>query len=150
MMDHRDDWPDGIPEGDLDGAGGEDSPARRDAERIARDVRNMDSVLAAMAGQMGDGPSEVEDGLATPRRRRAAWRWRAAGTLAAAAGVAALILARGGGIEDRGDSITSAGAPLAPSMMAEMDVEADGPFVVFPTSDPDIAVVWLLNSKESD
>ena len=35
-------------------------------------------------------------------------------------------------------------------MMAEMDVEADRPFVVFPTSDPDIAVVWLLNPTESE
>ena len=53
-------------------------------------------------------------------------------------------------IEDSGAPIASTGAQRVPSMMAEMDVEADGPFVVFPTSDPDIAVVWLLNPKESD
>jgi len=33
-------------------------------------------------------------------------------------------------------------------MVSEMDVEADRPFAVFPTSDPDIAVVWLLNPQE--
>ncbi len=35
-------------------------------------------------------------------------------------------------------------------MTAELNVEADRPFAVFPTSDPDIAVVWLLNPKESN
>ena len=115
-----------------------------------RDERNMDAVLAAMAEQMGEGLQVVEGGRGALARRTAAWRWRAAGTLAAAAVVAALILVVDEGIEDTGEPAVSAGAPRAPSMMAEMDVEADGPFVVFPTSDPDIAVVWLLNPKESD
>ena len=150
MMDHRDDWPDGILEGDLDAGQDLDSSERQNAERIARDERNMDAVLAAMAGQMGEGLQVGEGGREGVARRRAAWRWRAAGTLAVAAVAAALILVGDEGIEDRGDPIASAGAPRAPSMMAEMDVEVDGPFVVFPTSDPDIAVVWLLNPKESD
>ncbi len=150
MMDHGDDWSDGILEGDLDAGQDRDSSERQNAERIVRDGRNMDAVLAAMAEQMGKGLQVVEGGREALARRRAAWRWRAAGTLAAAAVVAALILVGDDGIEDRSDPSASAGTPRAPSMMAEMDVEADGPFVVFPTSDADIAVVWLLNPKESD
>ncbi|MDE2804319.1 MAG: hypothetical protein OXN18_04130 [Gemmatimonadota bacterium] len=150
MMNHRDDWPDGILEEDVDAAEDLDAAERQDAERIVQDARNMDAVLAAMAGQMGEGSPVVEGGRGAPARRRAAWRWRAGGTLAAAAVVAALILVGDERIEDSGEPIASAGAQRAPSMMAEMDVEADRPFVVFPTSDPDIAVVWLLNPKESD
>ena len=67
-----------------------------------------------------------------------------------AAAVPALILVPGDGTEQGDGPDTSAGAPRTPSMMAEMDVEADGPFVVFPTNNPDIAVVWLLNPKESE
>ena len=66
--------------------------------------------------------------------------------LAAAAAIAALILVRGGKTEESPGRFTSA----APSMVSEMDVEADGPFVVFPTTDPDIAVVWLLDLEESE
>lgn len=150
MMDHRDDWPDGVLEGDLDAGQDLDSAKRQDAGQIARDGRNMDAVLAAIAGQMGEGVPVEGDERAVLARRRVAWRWRAAGTLAAAAAVAALILARGEENENSGEPIASAGAQRAPSMMAEMDVEADRPFVVFPTSDPDIAVVWLLDPKESD
>lgn len=150
MMIHRDDWPDGIPEGEQDAGGDLDSSERQNAERIARDERNMDVVLAAMAGQMDAELPVAEGGPGALARRRAAWRWRAAGTLAAAAAVAALILVGEEGIEDSGEPVVSADASHTPSMMTEMDVEADGPFVVFPTSDPDIAVVWLLNPKESD
>jgi len=149
MMDHGD-WPDGIPESEQDAAGDLESSERQNAEQIARDARNMDAVLAAIAGQMGEGLSAVEGGRETAVRQKAVWRWRAAGTLAAAAAVAALILVGDEGIEDSGESIASSGGSHTPSMMAEMDVEADGPFAVFPTSDPDIAVVWLLNPKESD
>ena len=35
-------------------------------------------------------------------------------------------------------------------MMAEMEVAADRPFAVFPTTDPDIAVIWLLNPEDND
>ncbi|MCY3679363.1 MAG: hypothetical protein F4Z31_16240 [Gemmatimonadetes bacterium] len=150
MMDHGDDWPDELLDGDLEAAEDLDSAERQNAEQIARDTRNMDAVLAAMAGQMSEGLQAVEGGRGALARRRATWRWRAAGTLAAAAVAAALILAGDEGIEDSGEPIASAGESHTPSMMAEMDVEADGPFVVFPTSDPDIAVVWLLNPKESD
>lgn len=149
MMDHRDDWPDELMEGDLDSVEDPDSSERQNAEQIARGERNMDAVLAAMAGQMGEGVP-VEGGRGALARRRVAWRWRAAGTLAAAAVVAALILVGDEGIEDGGEPVVSAVAQRAPSMMAEMDVEADRPFAVFPTSDPNIAVVWLLDPKESD
>ena len=118
--------------------------------RDRRDERNMDAVLAAMAGQIGEGLPAATHGEGLPARRWRARRWWTLGPLAAAAVVAALILARGEGIDESHGPVTSAGAPRAPSMMAEMDVEADRPFVVFPTNNPDIAVVWLLNAKESD
>ena len=123
-MDHRDDW--------------------------TRDARNMDAVLSAMAEQLSESLPAGEFGQAVPPRRRTAWRGWTLAPLAAAAAVAALILVRGKGIEQTGAPDPSAGAPRTPSMMAEMDVEADRPFVVFPTSDPGIAVVWMLNPKESD
>ena len=149
-MDHRDDWPDGILEGDLESIEGLDPSARQSAERVVRDVRNMDGVLSAMAEQLSESLPAGEFGQPAPASHQPSWkRWTLA-PLAAAAVVAGLILLRGEGIDESGGLESSAGAPPATNMMAEMDVEADKPFVVFPTSDPDIAVVWLLNPKESD
>ena len=140
-MDHRDDWPDGILEGDLDAA---------DAERIARDARNMNAVLSAMAGRVGERLPTPIHGKAAPAPRRRSRSWRTVAPLAAAAAIAALIFVRGGEIGDYGEPLVPPPASRAPSMVSEMDVEADRPFVVFPTNDPDIAVVWLFNSEESD
>lgn len=149
MMDHLDDWPNGLLEADLDAAEDLEPSERRSAERIARDARNMDAVLTAMAQQMSHKLPAVDLGQVASTGRRTAWkRWTLA-PLAAAAAVAALILVPGDGTEQSGGPDPSAGAPRTPSMMAEMDVEADRPFVVFPTNNPDIAVVWLLNPKES-
>ncbi len=149
-MDQRDDWPDGILEGDLDSVEGQEPSARQRAERIARDSRNMDAVLSAMAEQLSESLPAGEFGQPAPARRQPSWKKWTLTPLAAAAVVAALILVRGKEIEQSGGPDPSAGAPSTPSMMAEMDVEADRPFVVFPTSDPRIAVVWMLNPKESD
>ncbi|MYE94204.1 MAG: hypothetical protein F4086_09710, partial [Gemmatimonadetes bacterium] len=60
MMDHGDDWPDELLDGDLEAAEDLDSAERQNAEQIARDTRNMDAVLAAMAGQMSEGLQAVE------------------------------------------------------------------------------------------
>lgn len=155
-MDNRDDWPDGLLEGDLDAVDGREASERRRAERIARDARNMNAVLSAMAEQLSEGLTVKESGeaadlgRAVPSPRRLIWRSRTMVPLAAAAAIAALILVRSGGIEESSGPGASAGATHTPSMMAEMDVEADRPFVVFPTGDPDIAVVWLLSTEESD
>lgn len=127
----------------------------RDAERIARDKRNMHAVLSAMANDvsgrlpdpMADPATPVQGPTApsAPERRHPAWKWTA-GPLAAAAVFAALLLLPKGAIEEVGGPL-----PSPPrSMVSEMDVEAERPFVVFPTNDPDIAVVWLLNPEESD
>ncbi len=121
-----------------------------------RDKRNMNAVLTAMAEELSEalpaveGGPAVEDAKAVHSRWRTSWRRRTLAPLAAAAAVAALILVRGAGNDPHGGLESPAGAPPATNMMAEMDVEADKPFVVFPTSNPDIAVVWLLNPKESD
>lgn len=126
--------------------------AERDAERIARDERNMHAVLSAMADQLSDGlpalPREpaLPHEPVTPVRRRLAWRGWTVGPLAAAAALAALLLLPNQAVEEGGGPLASP----ARSMVSEMDVEADRPFVVFPTNDPDIAVVWLLNPEESD
>ena len=125
---------------------------RRDAERIARDERNMHAVLSAMADQVSDGlpatPPEHAAPVqhAAPAGRRPEWRRWTVAPLAAAAVLAALLLLPDGAIEEDGVP------PVSParSMVSDMDVEADRPFVVFPTNDPDIAVVWLLNPEESD
>ena len=147
-MDHRDDWPDGILEGDLDEVAGRDLGERRKAERIARDARNMNAVLSAMANQVSERVPTPIHGETAPARRRPNWRWQVAAPLAAAAAIAALILVRGG---ETGEEVVTLIPPpesRMPSMVSEMDVEADRPFAVFPTSDPDIAVVWLLNPQE--
>ena len=149
-MNKRDDWPDGILEGALEAVTGEESVERQSAERIARDVRNMNAVLSAMGEQVGEGldeglPGDVDEQV-VPLRRRPAWRRRVVVPLAAAAAIAALILVSGDEVEEGAGRFAAA----APSMVREMDVEADGPFVVFPTSDPNIAVVWPLNLEESE
>ena len=149
-MDHRDDWPDEVLEGDLDATAGLDPAERRSAERIARDARNMNAVLSAMADQVSDRLPMPIHGRAAPARRRPALRWQTVAPLAAAAAIAALILVRGGETGRDGEFLIPPPASRTTSMVSEIDVEADRPFAVFPTSDPDIAVVWLLNPKESD
>ncbi|WP_419857063.1 hypothetical protein [Candidatus Palauibacter irciniicola] len=129
-----------------------DAGRRQEAERIARDERNMHAVLSAMAHRVSKGlPATPPEHAAAvehvePMGRRPAWRRWTVGPLAAAAVVAALLLLPNGAIEEGGVPLTS---PTR-SMVSDMDVEADRPFVVFPTNDPDIAVVWLLNPEESD
>lgn len=129
-----------------------DAGGRRDAERIARDERNMHAVLSEVANQVSDGlpatPAEYAAPVAqaAPVGRRPARRRWTVGPLAAAAVVAALLLLPNGATEEDGIPLMSP----ARSMVSDMDVEADRPFVVFPTNDPDIAVVWLLNPEESD
>ena len=147
-MDHRDDRPDGILEGDLDAISGRDSAERRSAERIARDARNLNAVLSAMADRVSEGLPTPIHGKAAPARRRPSWRWQTVAPLAAAAAIAALILVRGGETGEDGEPLIPPPASRVPSMVSEMDVEAGRPFAVFPTSDPDIAVVWLLNPQE--
>lgn len=128
-----------------------DARGRRDAERIARDERNMHAVLSAMANRVSDGLPATPPERATPVGGRPAWRRWTVGPLAAAAVVAALLLLPNNAIEE--NAIEEDGSPLTSptrSMVSDLDVEADRPFVVFPTNDPDIAVVWLLNPEESD
>ena len=149
-MDHRDDWPDEILEGDIDVTADLEPSERLSAERIARDGRNMNAVLSAMANQLSEGLPAVVYGQAALERRRPSWRRWTIGPLAAAAVVAALILMRGEEIEEGGGPLGSPTPSRVPSMVAEMAVEADRPFAVFPTSDPNIAVVWLFNPEESD
>ena len=149
-MDHRDDWPDGVLEGDLDSNASLDAGERETVEAIARDMRNMNAVLAAMADRASERLPTSAGELGAAARGQPAWKRWAWAPLAAAAAVAALILVRGQGTDRSGGPASSAGAPPATNMMAELDVEAEKPFVVFPTTDPDIAVVWLLNPKESD
>ena len=147
-MDHRDDWPDGVLEGDLDAVSGRDMAERRKAERIARDARNMNAVLLAMAERVSEGVPTPIHAKAAPARQRPTWRWQTVAPLAAAAVIAALILVRGGKMGDSDQLLIPPPESRVPSMVSEMDVEADRPFAVFPTSDPDIAVVWLLNPQE--
>ena len=149
-MDHRDDWPDRILEGDLEESSWPDPEGRRSAERIARDSRNMNAVLAAMAEQVGARLPAPIHGKAPPTARRPATRWQTVAPFAAAAAIAALILVRGGKTVEEVATLIPPPESRTPSMVSEMDVEADRPFAVFPTTDPDIAVVWLLNPKESD
>ncbi len=158
-MSDRDDRPAGILEGDLDAIADGDGLARRDAEWIARDTRNMNAVLAAMGERLGErirtavdeavdeaADRVPVDGAVVPLRQRPASRRRVMVGLAAAAAIAALMLVRGGKTEESPGRFTSA----TPSMVSEMEVEADRPFAVFPTTDPDIAVVWLLDLEESE
>ena len=147
-MDHRDDRPDGILEGDLDAISGRDSAEQRSAERIARDAQNMNAVLSAMADRVNERVPTPIHAKAAPAGRRPTWRWQTLAPLAAAAAIAVLILVRGGEIGEDGELLIPPPESRAPSMVSEMDVEADRPFAVFPTSDPDIAVVWLLNPQE--
>jgi len=149
-MDHRDDWPEEVLEEEFDSRESLDDHARESIELIAGDGRRMDAVLAAMANRLSERLSVAEGERAAPRRPRSLWRRRILVPLAAAAIVASLILMRTARTAESDESFAVQGTPHAPSMTAEMNVEADRPFVVFPTSDPDMAVIWLLNPKESD
>ena len=149
-MDHRDDWPDEILEAELDSREGLDDEAHQSVEVIAREGRRMDAVLRAMANQLSEGLSAAEWRQAASVRHRLSWRLRTMVPLAAAAVVASLILMRPGRTGESDESVAVPGTPHVPSMAVEMNVEADGPFMVLPTNDPDMAVVWLLNPKESD
>ena len=144
-MAERDAGPDG-PKDVIDAAAGSNARRRRDARRISRDERNMHAVLPGMAGQPGAGLPAVSPEPATPLERRRPWRRWTVGPLAAAAVLSALLLLPDGAIEEVNGPLASP----ARSMVTEMDVDADRPFVVFPTNDPDIAVVWLLSPEESD
>ena len=149
-MNHRDDWPDGIRKGDLDAVSERDPAKRRSADRIAQDARNTNAVLSAMAERVGEGVPAPIRRPAVSAQRRPSRRWRAVVPLAAAAAVAALILARSGETGEEGGPLIPPPSARTPSMVSEIDVEADGPFAVFPTSDPNIAVVWLLDPRESE
>ncbi len=149
-MDHRDDWPDEVLEEELDSRESMDDQVRQSIELIAGDGRRMDAVLTAMANQLSERLSVAEGERAAPLRPRSLWRGRILVPLAAAAIVASLILMPPGRTGESDESVAVPGTPHAPSMTVEMNVEADRPFVVLPTSDPDMAVVWLLNPKESD
>ena len=149
-MDHRNDWPDEILEGDLESREGVDAQVRQSIELIAGDGRKMDAVLTSVANQLSERLSVAELERAALLRPRSLWRGRVLLPLAAAAIVALLILMRTARTGERDESLAVPGTPHAPSMTVDMDVEADRPFVVLPTSDPDMAVVWLLNPKESD
>lgn len=149
-MDHRDDWPDEVLEEELDSRESMDDRVRRSIELIAGDGRRTDAVLAAMANRLSERLSVAEGERAAPLRPQSLWKRRILVPLAAAAIVASLILMRTARTGESDESLALQGTPHAPSMTAEMNVEADRPFVVFPTSDPDMAVVWLLNPKESD
>ena len=150
-MTERDHGPD-RPEDGIDRAVGLDAPGGGSADRIARAERNMHAVMSAMVRELSEGlpamPPEHAAPVqhAAPVGRRRAWRRWTLGPLAAAAVAAALLLLPNGAIEEDGVPPTSP----ARSMVSDMDVEADRPFVVFPTNDPDIAVVWLLSPEESD
>ena len=137
-----------ILEGDLDAVSGRDLAERRKAERIDRDAQNMNAVLSAMANRVSEGVPTPIHGEAAPARRRPTWRWQTVAPIAAAAAIAALLLVHGGETEDEVATLFPPPESRIPSMVSEMDVEADRPFAVFPTSDPDIAVVWLLNPQE--
>ena len=150
MMDHRDDWPEEILQGELDSREEVDAQVRRSIELIAGDGRRMDAVLTSVAKQLSERLSAAELKRTALIRPRSPWRGRVLVPLAAAAIVASLILMRTARTGESDESLAVQGTPHAQSMMAEMNVEADRPFVVFPTSDPDMAVVWLLNPKESD
>lgn len=149
-MDHRDEWPDDVLERELSSRESLDDQVRQSIELIAEDGRRMDAVLTAMANQLSERVSVAELETAALLRPRSLWRGRILVPLAAAAIVASLILLPPGRTGESDESVAVPGTPHAPSMTAEMNVEADRPFVVFPTSDPDMAVVWLLNPKESD
>lgn len=104
-------------------------PAGGDDER-PEGLDELDRLLAGMGTALASRAERRE------RRRALLLRWMP--TAAVAAGVVLLAFAvpwRGG--PDREPP------PETPS--ADWDVEAPGAFAVFPTSDENVVVIWLLN-----
>jgi len=82
-----------------------------------------------------------------PVTRQPFHRPRSWAPVAVAATVVGLLLAGRLAVQDGGDGLA---APDRPGVLspADLDVESDGPFVVIATTDPDISVVWLLDSED--
>jgi hypothetical protein len=99
--------------------------------------------LEALGRLLDDMSAEVANRV---ERRVGKRRWiigSGAGAVAAAVATLAVLgtLETGGlGSGDPG----AGGATAAAEFDAGLDVEAPGPFVVFPTSDENITVIWLL------
>lgn len=90
----------------------------------------LDRLLAGM------GTALATQSERRARRRALAFRW--VPTAAVAAGVALLAWA--------GPWRTTSERGSAPeTASADWDVEAPGPFAVFPTNDANVVVIWLLN-----
>ncbi len=143
---------------------GYDPEARR---RLAA----LDEVLARWAEETGDrlrlpeGAGDRLDAAPGPRARRPGgeaaapdhgtggvarrprpgshrWAWPS-GVLAAAAAVVAILLVRQP--RDPGPSSGEGGIPLAAD---DLDAASDRSFMVVPTRNPDIAVIWMLDSGD--
>jgi hypothetical protein len=125
----------------MHGNGGEIDGDRSDDRLDAETARELNLLLDAMGVELA---RRVE-----VRGARRPWiAWSGLGALAAAA-LAALTLIGPGDLADSGGAGPAPGDD-APASGGEgvpapgLDVEAPGPFLVFPTSDEDITVIWLL------
>lgn len=106
-------------------------------ERGGREaMADLDRLLDAMG-------AELASRLERKRRRRPWLAWT--GGMVAAASVAAAVWfgSPGTRLQVDGDGSSAEGAMEA-ALDAGLDVEASGSFVVFPTSNEDITVIWLL------
>jgi hypothetical protein len=106
-------------------------------ERGGREAKaDLDRLLDAMG-------AELASRLERKTRRRPWLAWT--GGMVAAAAVAAAVWfgSPGTRLQVDGDGSPAEGATEA-ALDAGLDVEASGSFVVFPTSNEDITVIWLL------
>lgn len=104
-------------------------------------LQELDGALEAWAEAAAERVALPEGEAVDPSSRARGWGWIA---LAAAAAGVVLVTDPGGAVREGGVE-----APRGVALeAAELEVGSDDPFMVVPTRNPDIAVVWILNSGD--
>lgn len=119
----------------------------RDQEPDGAFRAEMGPELESLDRALRDWADRSAASVQLPVTRQPFHRPRSWAPVAVAATVAGLLLAGRLAVQDGGDGLA---APDRPGVLspADLDVESDGPFVVIATTDPDISVVWLLDSED--
>jgi hypothetical protein len=124
----------------------EDPEIRAVASELTLLMRETDSAMAEAAGHRARNRGGAATTAAGDRPIRP-WIVRRAGPALATLGVAAAAVATLVFVRPDRASPPEPRAIDAP-LTSSLEVSSSRPFAVFPTDNPDIAIVWLLNEEE--
>jgi hypothetical protein len=122
----------------------QDPKIRAVASELTTLMRETDGAMAEAAGRLAGnmGRAPTRPAADRPVRLPIARAGPALATFGVAAAIVALLFARPDRVSPPGPR--AIGEP----MTASLEVSSSRPFAVFPTDNPDIAIVWLLNEEE--